>query len=351
MTSEKEKKTNRSICVLRLSAIGDVCHAVATVQAIQRAFPEDHITWVIGKKEAELVCDIPRLKLITYEKQGGVSALATTLTQLRSGFDILLHMQTSLRANVLAALIPAKRKLGFPKKLSRELHNIVINEGVPMPVNPHVLESFQQFAYAIGVPKFNPVWNIPISDRDRFWARQKIPNSTQFVIIAPSASNSERNWLKNRYAELAEHIALKGYLPVLTGSSSIKECSFSREIAKLVSTRLIDLSGQTNLKQLLALLARAKIVVAPDSGTIHMAVTQGTPTIGIYAHSNPKRTGPYGERAHVVDAYTTTAIKFRSRKPQEMAWGKRLKGSHLMQEITLEQVQKKVDEILDELES
>ena len=140
------KPRGRRIGVIRLSAIGDVCHAVATVQALQRHAPEDDITWIIGRTEAALVSDLPGITFIVFDKKQGLTAFRNVLNAIAEPFDVLLHMQVSLRANILAAVVPAKAKLGFPKHLSKELHGLVVNRRMPMQETPHVLEGFQHLS-------------------------------------------------------------------------------------------------------------------------------------------------------------------------------------------------------------
>lgn len=336
----------RRICILRLSAIGDVCHAVATVQAIQRQFPDDELTWVVGKVEATLIADLPGVRIVVYDKSKGLSAIPELRRQGGGRFDILLHMQLSFRANVLAAFIPAREKWGFPGRLSKELHGLVINRQVTMPDRPHVLEGFQCFAHALGVPAFEPQWDIPIPEADRQWVETQLPASRRFVVIAPAASNPERNWLPERYAAVADHAAGQGLIAVLTGAPSAPEIALAQEIAELTESPVINLVGQSNLKQLLMLVARASAVVAPDSGTAHMAVTQGTPVIGLYAHSNPDRTGPYRFRSLTVEVYTAHLRTQRSARPEQIRWGTRLKGPELMADIKVEEVIAKLDQAL-----
>jgi len=338
----------QNICVLRLSAVGDVCHAVATVQALQRHLPASAITWVVGKTEAGLVGDLPGIDVVIYDKRRGWAGMREVRRQTRAGFDVLLHMQLSLRANLLAAMIPAKEKWGFPRVLSKELHSLVVNRRVGMPARPHVLESFQHFAYALGVPPFKPHWDIPVPAADRAWVTAQLAGSSPYVVIAPSASNPERNWLADRYAALAEHAAAKGLQVVLTGSPAAREIEFSAAIARASRARVIDLTGESSLKQLLALVADAAVVVAPDSGTAHLAVTQGTPVVGLYAHSNPRRTGPYSCSHLTLDAYTLGLANLRGQTPDTVRWGTRLKGADLMSAITLTEVLARFDLALEE---
>ncbi|MDG1065932.1 MAG: glycosyltransferase family 9 protein [Luminiphilus sp.] len=340
------KPRGRRIGLIRLSAIGDVCHAVATVQALQRHAPEDDITWIIGRTEAALVSDLPGITFIVFDKKQGLTAFKNVLNSITEPFDVLLHMQVSLRANILAAVVPAKTKLGFPKHLSKELHGFVVNRRVPMPETPHVLEGFQHFAYALGVPPFTPIWSIPISKADQTWVRERLTTHQPYVVIAPSASNSERNWLVDRYAALANYLQAQGYAVVLTASPAQSEVALAQQITAIAGSDIINLAGQTNLKQLLAVVADASLVVAPDSGTAHMAVTQNTPVIGLYAHSNPQRTGPYQFQSLTIDAYHRNLQRLFANSAKPTPWGTRLKGAHLMKDIALSEVIAKVDEVL-----
>ena len=111
----------RSICILRLSAIGDVCHAIAVVQAIQRQWPTTEITWVVGKVEAQLVNALPNIKVISFDKKAGWQGIKQVWQQLKSQrFDALLDMQVALRASVLSLGIKAKYRVGFSKNRTKE---------------------------------------------------------------------------------------------------------------------------------------------------------------------------------------------------------------------------------------
>lgn len=340
--------TPQAICILRLSAIGDVCHAVSTVQAIQRQYPEALITWVIGKVEAQLLKHLPDVEFIVFDKSKGIKAYKELRNAMKNRqYDILLHMQLAFRANLAAYFIPAKIKLGFEKQRSKELHSLFVNEHITDSKGMHVLEGFRDFARAIGVPDSKPLWNIPLPQEVELWAANQLPREP-FVVISPGASKAERNWLAARYAKVADYCHNKGFKVVMTGGPSAMERKLGDSILSHTKTPLIDLIGQTNLKQLLAVLKAAQFVIAPDSGPAHMAVTQGTPVIGLYAHSNPQRTGPYLYLDYVADAYTKAATEQRNCTADELPWGFRLKGENLMQQISVEQVTQLIDKIINE---
>jgi heptosyltransferase I len=254
-------------------------------------------------------------------------------------------MQTSLRANALAWIVNAKRKIGFPKTKSKELHSVVVNEPIEDQVDFHVLDVFRGFADALNVQPFEARWNIPVSDAAVQRAVSLIPQNKGAVVIAPSASNPERNWLPERYAQVADFCGDRGFDVLVTGSPADSDIGMAKAICGLAKVRVVNVAGQTTLKELLAICGRAQVVIGPDSGTLHMATTQGTPVIGLYAHSNPQRTGPYLSLNNVVDVYTTS-LDALGIPPAERRWGLRLKGSELMRAISVKMVLERLDALL-----
>ncbi|MEH0667525.1 glycosyltransferase family 9 protein [Vibrio scophthalmi] len=329
------------LCILRLSAIGDVCHAISVVQAIQSHWPTTKITWITGKVESQLIGDLPNINVVVFDKKQGFAGMRSVWHQLsNTRFDALLHMQAALRASVLSLGIKATHKVGFSRNRTRELQWLFTNRHLPDTNAFHVLDNFAEFARYIGVPMDNPTWHIPLSEQDLDFAINNI--SARTLVICPAASKDERNWLIERYAEVADYAATKGMDIALCGAPSERERLLGQAIAQHTKAPIINLIGQTNLKQLTAVLARAQIVIAPDSGPAHIATTQGTPVIGLYAHSNPKRTGPYYSQDYVVNQYDTS-IKQQAKSD---SWGARAKGDTLMQSISVQSVIKTLDIVL-----
>jgi heptosyltransferase I len=337
------------ICILRLSALGDVCHAVAAVQAIQQHHPQATITWIIGKIEHKLLEGLPGVRFIVFDKSLGKAAYRQLKQDLNhQRFDVLLHMQVALRANLAARIIKAKRKIGYDWHRAKELHTLFTNERIKAQTQAHVLESFFAFAEKIGVPetaKHRLSWDIPVSDADQAFAQSHIPSAQKILIIAAAASKAERNWTIEGYAAIADYASTKGFSVMLCGGPNKQEEELALAIQQQAQRPLTNLCGKTTLKQMLALLKAATLVIAPDTGPAHMAVTQGTPVIGLYAHSNPKRTGPYLYQDYVVEVYHAALLKQFHKTDQQLPWGTRVKGKQLMQGIRLAAVIEQFDRI------
>ncbi|GLP97534.1 glycosyltransferase family 9 protein [Paraferrimonas sedimenticola] len=337
----------QSICVLRLSAIGDVVHANAMVSQLRQRYPQAQITWIIGKVEYQLMRHCPGIEFVVFDKSQGWRAYLNLAKALKGKrFDVLLHMQLALRASIASLVIKANRRIGFDKARVKEGQQWVTNESVKPLQNAHVADGFMGFLQAIeNDPEPLPAthWNIPIPSEDQNVAIGLIPNEAPVFVICPAASKAERNWLAERYAAMADYAVEQGYQVLLCGGPAPAEKVLAAEIESASRHSLTNLVGQTNLPQLLELLKRAQLVLAPDTGPLHMAVSQGTPVIGLYAHSNPRRTGPYRYRELTVSVYEQ-CIEAQTGKPwQAQRFGKRAKGEHLMAQITVERVKQAFD--------
>ena len=236
--------TKRSLCVLRLSAIGDVCHAVAMVQAIQKQYPQLEITWVIGKVEFQLVKHLPNINFVLFDKSQGWQSYLDLKTKLASQrFDVLLHMQVALRASIASLMIRADIKVGFDKARAKEGQWLFTNHKVEPQHQPHVLDGFMGFAKAVGVENIEPNWHIPIPDADVEWAKSQLSTEKVFVICA-AASKAERNWLPERYAQIAEHMVEQGYQVLLCGGPAQLERNLAQSIANKANHSLTNLVGK-----------------------------------------------------------------------------------------------------------
>ena len=336
----------RSMCILRLSAIGDVCHAIAVVQAIQSQWPQTRITWVCGKIEAQLLQALKGIEVVVFDKKDGYSGMKKVWQQLgNTNFDVLLHMQAAIRASVLSVGIKAKYKVGFGVNRTREWQRWFTNRHLAKTNAFHVLDNFAEFARYIGVDMQVPHWAIPLDAQQRQFAELNMPENA--LVISPAASKDERNWQTEKYAKIADWSLQKGVPVVLCGSPAPREIALGESIVAACAPKnqnsIINLIGQTNLLELVAVLHRAKVVLAPDTGPAHLATTQGTPVVGLYAHSNPLRTGPYNNLQDVVSVYEQHIKKQKGRPVEQLPWGTRAKGGDLMHDITVDMVAERLE--------
>ncbi len=341
------------ICLLRLSAIGDVCHVLPVLRTLQKHKPRARLTWVIGRTEAQLVHDIPGVEFQVFDKRNTLRSVSYLRREFAgSSFDVLLNMQASFRAGLASACIPARRKIGFDPQRAKFFHPLFSNERIEHHQSEHVLDSFFGFLAPLGIYDRVLRWDIPIPGPASEFASSVIPDQGGAVVISPCSSvrfRNWRNWSPAKYAAVADYAREKhGLQVVLTGGPSREEKAMGARIQAEGQYELVDLIGGTNLKQLLALLQRCRVLVSPDSGPLHMATAVGTPVVGLYATSNPDRTGPYLSRQWVVNKYPQALKEETGKDPDHVPWGRRVRKAEVMDLITVQDVREKLDQVLRE---
>ncbi len=199
-----------SVCLLRLSAIGDVSHALPVVRTLQHHWPQTKITWIIGKNEHALVSEIEGVEFITFDKSLGLGAYNDIRSKLgRRRFDVLLHMQVALRASIISLMIRATIKLGFDRTRAKDMQWLFTNARIkPRSTRQHVVDSFLEFPRRLGL---EPVlkWDLPVSARAADSVQHMISGERFLVINACAVAKSRnwRNWTVEGYAEVADYAA------------------------------------------------------------------------------------------------------------------------------------------------
>lgn len=268
-------------------------------------------------------------------------------------FPIVLHMHASLRANLLTPFIKATRVIGYNRDRANDYQRWFTNEKIPTVNGKHVLDAMFAFAEQLGLHERDLRWDIPISDQNREFARKLSQAGGPPCIISPCSSQrlrNFRNWSVERYIELARYL-IDNYNAqiILTGGPTDLERDYGKKIMAGLSPadKAINVIGKTSLKQLLALLDCAEVVICPDSGPAHMATTVGTPVIGLYATSNRYRTGPYFSQSLVADRYPDAIANEFGKPVESVRWGQRVRNPNAMDLITLADVTEKIDIVLN----
>ncbi|MCW9732876.1 glycosyltransferase family 9 protein [Avibacterium sp. 20-15] len=336
----------KSICILRLSAIGDVCNALSAVQQIQRYWENTQITWIVGKTESQLLQNVKGIRFIPYDKKTGWKGIWALWKTLRNEhFDVLLNMQTALRASMISLGIKATYKVGFSQNRAREGQWLFTNRKINEPNNPHVLAGFWAFVDYLGLPVDNPKWDLGIGEKERSAVRQFIDPTRKNLLISPCSSKLEKDWLAERYAEIANIAHSQNINVILCGSTAFREQAMIEKIIALCNFQPVNASGKTSLVELAALIGMVDLLIAPDSGPAHIATAQGTPVIGLYAYHNPLRTGPYHNLSEVVSVYEQNAQQEFGKPSHQLPWATKLKGKQLMTQISVAEVLEKMRQI------
>ncbi|WP_058533321.1 glycosyltransferase family 9 protein [Legionella saoudiensis] len=334
-----------SICIVRLSALGDVLMAVPLIRTLQASLPHAQLTWIISRPAFDLVEGMDGVEFIVIDKPHRLVDYWRFKKQMSGRvFDVLLAPQASLRTNFLYPFIKAKRKIGYDDHRANDAHGWFVNERIT-PGFEHTLDGFLKFAEALGIKERVIRWDLPITPADYEWAEQQLPKNRPILVINPAASKPERSWPVARYIEVLRQAQAKWQVQVvITGGPG----DFDKQLAEQILQEIpaINLTGKTKPKQLLALISKATAVLCPDTGPSHMSTAVNTPVIALHAVTNPLISGPYLFQHLVVNRYPEAAEKILGSASIEDVWGQHVHGEESMQLISVDEVMKKLSEVL-----
>jgi len=329
-----------NLCIVRLSALGDVTHAVPVLRAIQSAWPSTEITWVCATVEHQLLSVLDGVRFVVIDKKSGWRGYRKIRRELAGEyFDVMLQMQVSARANLAGACVKAGIKLGLDKSRSRDFHRFFMTDAIPDVKQQHQVQSHLEFARTLGLDAREPVWDFPVTNDAIDYAAEALPGVQRTLLISPCSSHTHRNWIADRYAAVADYAVEKhGMRVVITGGPSELESKIGADIERAMQRAVTNLVGQVSLNQLMALLQRASIVLSPDSGPAHMANALATPVVGLHACTWSIRGGPYNYLDLCVDKFPEAARKFRNCRPEDIRWGTKIEQPGVMALIQTNEV-------------
>ena len=335
----------KSICIVRLSALGDVMMLVPLVRTLQDNLPGVAITWVISRPACYLVEGMDNVEFIVINKPDSLGDYWNFRKTLKGRhFDVLLASQASFRANLLYPLIKATRKIGYDALRAKDGHGWFVNESIK-PGNDHTLEGFLKFADVLNIQKRSLRWDLSIDEADYVWAREQVSASNSVLLVNPAASKPERSWPVERYIEVIKRAQNTwGLQVVLTGGPG----AYDRELADAIISQVscIDLVGKTKPKQLLALISQARVLLCPDTGPSHMAVAVGTPVVALHAVTSAEVSGPYLYKHLAVDCYPEAVETILKKNSISNVWGTHAHGEETMKLISVEAVMSKLDFVM-----
>ena len=302
------------ICMMLMSAAGDVVHALPLVSALKRYRPDCSITWILQPMPATMVRGHPCVdQIIEFDRSLGSRAFTDVRSRLKPHeFDLLIDLQVYFKAGIVTALTDASVKLGFDRARARDLNWLFTNRKIPPHPIQHVQDQYLEFLEYLGVPSAPLEWNIGPWAPERPWQTQWIAKQERPVAaMVIATSKAEKDWLPERWAAVCDALYTDfGLQPVLVGGRSARELDAERIIKQRASVPIQSELG-SGLRKLISILDASALVLAPDTGPLHMSVALDRPAISLLGYTNPKRTGPYN-RFHdlMIDAYANPGEEY-----------------------------------------
>lgn len=337
-----------TLCLLRLSALGDCINIVPVVRTLRRHWPDTRLTWITGAVEGRLVGDLPGVEVRVVDKKAGgrgIRALKHELAGRR--FDVLLHMHASWRANRVSRAVAADLRLGFDTARSRDGQRWFVDRRIAPARGRHVVDGYFAFIEALGLTERVLDWSVPVPEEADREAAGLLPPGPPVLLLSPCASHPRRNWRPARYAAVADHaIDRHGMRVALVGGPSQHERAMGEAIRATMRGEPIDLIGRSPLKCLIALMRRSACLITPDSGPAHIANAARVPTIALHAATESTRSGPYTSLQWCVDRYDAAARRYLGKPASELPWGTKIEKEGVMDLIGVEDVIERLDAVM-----
>jgi lipopolysaccharide heptosyltransferase I len=293
----------RRILIIKPSAIGDVVHALPVLNLMRRRWPAAHIAWLVTPACAGLLERHPQLdEVVRFERRelgkgwrsprAALELYRFTRALRDARFDLVVDLQGLFRSGWLAAATRAPVRVGPAN--AREGAWLFYTHRVPTgAIEQHAIERYLTIAEALGCERGPVEFVFAVDDGDRGHVAQLVPGG-RYAVLMPGANWETKQWPVEHFAGLVAPLRERfGLDSVVAGGPDV--AGLAAQVPGAV-----NLAGRTNLRQLVALLERAALVVANDSGPMHVAAALGRPLVTPYGPTNPVRTGPYGRGDSVV---------------------------------------------------
>ena len=292
------------LLVVRLSSLGDVVHAIPAVAALRRAYPGAQIDWLVGRRCRELVELVPVVdRCLATPPPAAPAAVPRLLRTLRAArYDAAIDLQGLLKSAVLARGSGAGRVIGFGRGQVRERAARLFYTETPDVGSPaHVIERNLALVTALGVAP--GATEFPISQPRSAAVERALealgrPAARGFALLNPGAAWASKRWPAERFGALARRLRLECDLPsvVVWGPGERERAERVAEASDAAAVA----APPTGVADLVALSRAAAVMVAGDTGPLHVAAAVGTPVVGLYGPTDPRRNGPWPAAGAVV---------------------------------------------------
>lgn len=302
-----------SVLIVRLGALGDVVHAMPVVAALREAWPTASVGWLVQAPYADLVSCVQGVTRVhAVEGKVDVSALRA-VRAVR--YDVCLDLQGLVKSAAYARLSGARRVIGFSKGLARESLATLAYGETTGHAGGHVIEKNLSVLSVlglrpVGVPRIHldlPPSHV-LSSARALLGGDDVP----FALVNPGAGWPNKRWPVERFGQLADrlHETLGLRTLVVWGPD---EASLAAAVVRASASSAAVMAPQSSIVDVLTLARAAAVVVAGDTGPLHLAAAIGAPIVGVYGPTPPERNGPWSPADRWVSRHADCACVFKRR--------------------------------------
>lgn len=347
MAVRLDKIQPRSILLIKPSALGDICHSLPVLDFLRARFPEAAIHWIVNKPFAPLLEAHPSLRsVLLFDRTAGKKGIGNLLSstwslvgRLRSVKpDLVIDLQGLLRTGFMSLATLAPVRIGLAD--SREGSRLGYTHRVAIPVGiVHAVDRYWQVAKALGATEPTPVPRLPIQPAWKEEADKILTDLPRpWTVLGPGSRWVTKRWLPAHFAEIGRRIfAERGGSVLLIGTPD--EAHLSHEVNNALKGQCLDLTGKTSLGGLTGILSQADLVVANDTGPLHLAVAVGAKVASPFTCTSIAKTGPFGQLDNAVATTVDCAASFLRECP----------NMKCMRELTADRLWPVIKKTLDEV--
>ncbi len=298
------------IALIKPSALGDIVHALPVLSALRQRYPAAHIAWIVNRTYAPLLDGHPDLDdIIAFDRnalRGGFGSMVLNylrfLARLRNHrFDLVIDLQGLMRTGVMVWASGAARRIGLSSAREGAVHAYTDCLAVPDAANMHAIDRYWLVAEALGLTNKNVRFTVPLASAALQWGLQQLGSLPRpWLMLGVGARWLTKRWPTRHFAALVSQAQRRfGGTAIFVGGAD--ETVLARQTAAELGGQVHDLTGRTTLPQLAAVLSLADLMVANDTGPLHLAVALGRPVVAPYTCTQVRLTGPYGQPGSAVE--------------------------------------------------
>ena len=280
--------------ISRFSSLGDVVCTLPAAVALKRSFPRCEVTWVVDPRFADIV----RLCKSVDHVHLAQRKLLETCREVRTlgDFDAAFDLQGLLKSGLAVGCCRAKKKLGYHWR--REGSWLFSQRVVPDETSLHVTDQYVDVVRAAGATMDRAEFDLAPDPEDLKKIRSLVPESARLALCNAGAGWATKRWPASSFARLADRLMTSGWTVAFIGGPSDDE--IVQEVYASGAMQAINLTGKTNIRELVALVSLAGVHIGGDTGSTHIAAALGVPAVGLYSVTRPERSCPYGQRANTL---------------------------------------------------
>jgi heptosyltransferase III len=291
-----KKEKVQKILIIKLRGIGDVILSTVVLNNLQKDFPSAEIHFLTEPPSLPALEKIPAIKsILLFKKERFLSGLILIFQVFFNRYDLIFDFYANPRTALITFLSRAKYRAGFPYRGRSYAYNL---KGPIVRDKFHAAQLHLEFLKEIGLTNSIQELHFGLSDDDNLFAKLFFDDKfskTDFVVgLSPSGGWQSKKCDPVKFAEIGDAIINKYHAKILIlwGPGDNKE---ALEISKLMKNKIV-LAPLTDIRKMAALIKNCNMIVANDSGPMHIATAVKTPTLSLHGPTNPKLQGPFGDK-------------------------------------------------------